>query len=63
MVERIESMAKEAGTFDAQTDERIKELKAKIARIEINRDAKKLLTDVNKASEQKEESNEQGITE
>lgn len=57
MVERIEVSAKDAGTSDAQTEERIKELKAKIARIEINRDAQKLLTDLNNASKQKEESN------
>jgi hypothetical protein len=57
MVDRIETSARDAGTFDAQTEERTKELKAKIARIEINRDAQKLLTDLNKASEQKEESN------
>jgi len=63
MVERIELRAKEAGTFDAQTEKRIKELKDSIARIEINRDANKLLTDLNKATEQKEDLNGQERTE
>lgn len=63
MVERIEASAKEAGTFDTQTEGRIKELRARIARIEINRDASKLLTDLNKATEQKEELNGQKHTE
>jgi len=63
MVERIEVSVKEAGTFDTHTEGRIKELKAKIARIEINRDASKLLTDLNKTTEQKEELNGQEHTE
>jgi len=63
MVGKIELRAKEAGTFDAQTEKRIKELKDSIARIEINRDANKLLTDLNKATEQKEDLNGQERTE
>ena len=59
MVGKIELRAKEAGTFDAQTEKRVKELKDNIARIEINGDANKLLTDLKKATEQKEDSNEQ----
>jgi len=63
MVERIEVSAKDAGTFDAQTEERIKALRDNITRIEINRDANKLLTDLNKATEQKEDSNGQKCVE
>jgi hypothetical protein len=58
MVLEIEQSAKEAGTFDEKTEASIKELKVKIAKLELSYDVTKLLDDLNKAPEQKEDQNE-----
>jgi len=58
LVSHIEQSAREAGTFDAQTEARLKDLKAKIERFEVSVEATKLLMDVSKTIEKKEETNE-----
>jgi len=54
----IEQSAKEAGTFDEKTEASVKELKLKIAKLELSGDVTKLLDNLNKELEKKEEPHE-----
>lgn len=59
MLIEIEDALKKAGTLDDKTQARVSILKAKIEKFEASSEAAKLLSDLNKAAEQKENKNGQ----
>ena len=59
MLIEIENALKKAGTLDDKTQERVRILKAKVEKFEASTEAAKLLSDLTKAVEQKENKNEQ----
>ena len=58
MIGEIERAAKESGTLDSETEEKIKDLKIKIEQAEINQEIKKLKNKENKPNDVKETQNE-----